>query len=331
MISFFLRRFDLRTIVIILFTLSGISGLIYEIAWSKYLATFIGSTAYSQMIVLATFMGGLAAGAFFWGKLADKTSNLLKLYAILEIVIGVYCFGFPFFLSLLEKIFVGIAISGDIISNSVLLLLLKFLLSVTLLVLPTFLMGGTLPVLTKLFTKKITDAGKDVATFYFINSLGAVLGAAIGGFFLIRLYSLDSAVWIAASVNSVVGITALLFSKNISVKLSTEKDQVIVKQENIYQFPKRQITIAVTTAGITGFVAMLYELAWTRLLANTLGSSTYSFTLMLIAFISGITLGSWIISVVIKKVKNLFVLLGFCQFGTAVFMLITLQIGRAHV
>jgi len=85
-----------KILAILLFMLSGICGLIYEVAWSKYLALFIGSSGYSHMIVLATFMGGLALGAFFLGKYADKIPNQLQLYGWLEVGIGVYCLAYPF-------------------------------------------------------------------------------------------------------------------------------------------------------------------------------------------------------------------------------------------
>ena len=90
-----MQRPRLQSFIVLLFACSGLSGLIYEIAWSKYLSLLMGSTAYSHMIVLATFMGGLAWGAWYWGRKADSTPNPLRLYASLELVIGAYCALYP--------------------------------------------------------------------------------------------------------------------------------------------------------------------------------------------------------------------------------------------
>jgi spermidine synthase len=316
----------LKFFIVVLFILSGICGLIYEVAWSKYLALFIGSTAYSHMIVLATFMGGLAFGSFYWGRYADKAVNQLRLYGILEIAIGIYCFAYPFFISAAETTFIGMAESLNASAGQVSLLVLKFLLSFITLILPTFFMGGTLPVLTKYLTKNIADAGKDVATLYYINSLGAIIGTALAGFFLIRYLSLDGTVWSAASMNLLIGGAALLLAKWVRIPAQEKIRNDDVKQDTTQKFSHRIIKVAIAVAAFSGFIAMLYELTWIRLLSNILGSSTYSFSVMLIAFISGITLGSWIVSRIISKIKNLFVFLGFCQFATAVSMILTLPL-----
>ena len=85
-----MKYINIKTATVLLFVLSGMCSLIYEVAWAKYLALLIGHSGYSHMIVLATFMGGLALGTFFWGKYSDKVANHLQLYGIIEIAIGVY-------------------------------------------------------------------------------------------------------------------------------------------------------------------------------------------------------------------------------------------------
>ncbi|MFI5253448.1 MAG: fused MFS/spermidine synthase [Bacteroidota bacterium] len=319
-----MRSKSIKFIVILLFIFSGVCGLIYEVAWSKYLSLFIGNTAYSIMIVLATFMSGLALGSYYWGKYADRSSNRLKLYGMLELAIGVYCLFYPLLIGISEKIFVAAAMGLDAASDQVVLLLLKFLLSFTTLIIPTFFMGGTLPVLTKFLTRTMREAGKGVATLYYINSMGAVIGAGLAGFFLIRLYSLDGAVAIAAVMNLLIGATALIVSRKAQGDGEPESATAEIPETTDQPSTPLAVRLAIITAAMSGFIAMVYELAWTRLLANILGSSTYSFTLMLIAFISGITLGSWIVSLIIGRIKNLTKFLGFCQLGTALAMIATL-------
>jgi spermidine synthase len=313
-------------LVVILFALSGICGLIYEVAWSKYLSLFIGSTAYAHMLVLATFMGGLAYGAFVLGKLVDGARNPLLFYGLVEIAIGLYCLAYPPLLSFLENVFVSTAIALDASSRPTLFLFLKFLLSFSTIIIPTFLMGGTLPILTKFFTKNINDTGNRVAILYFVNSMGAVIGAALAGFFLIRYLGLDSTVWFTAGVNVLIGFAAVSFSRSV-VESSTQLSPVLSQPLPARQvFSKLTTDIAIVTAGASGFIVMLYEITWIRLLANILGSSTYSFSLMLVAFISGIALGSLLVSALISKIKNLYLFLGVCQLGTAVSMILTLPL-----
>jgi spermidine synthase len=320
-----MKFFNIKIIAVFLFLLSGICGLIYEVAWSKYLALFIGSTAWSYMMVLATYMGGLALGAFIFGKYSDKVSNQLKLYGLLELGIGLYCLAYPFVIEVVGKLFIYTASAFDGSSQQGVLLILKFILSFITLILPTFLMGGTLPILAKFMSKSIADSGKDVAKLYYINSLGAVIGTALAGFFLIRTQGLDNTVWIASSFNILIGLFALLLAKSVKSSPSKKSAEAIEDKQQLI-FSNTAIRIAIFTALASGFIAMIYELAWIRLLSNILGSTTYSFTLMLIAFISGIALGSFIVSLVIKKIKNLVAFLAICQYGTAVSMILTLPL-----
>jgi len=317
-----MKSINIRIVVIFLFILSGICGLIYEVAWSKYLALFIGSTAWSNMIVLATYMGGLALGAFYLGRYSDKVLNQLKLYGLLEVGIGIYCLAYPFLIEIVGNLFLH---SASTFSGGG-LLTLKFLLSFSTLILPTFLMGGTLPILTKFVSKNISNSGRDVAVLYYINSFGAVIGTGLAGFFLIRSYGVEHTVWIAAFINILIGLAAIAFSKSIKTNTQKKISTSAKEDASLQTFSTTAIRIAVYTALASGFIAMLYELAWIRLLSNILGSTTYSFTLMLIAFISGIALGSLIVSFVIKRIKNLVAFLAICQFGTAFSMILMLPL-----
>ncbi len=314
-----------KIVVLFLFLLSGVCGLVYEVAWSKYLSLFIGSSAYSHMIVLATYMGGLAIGAFAVGKYSDKVKNRLKLYGLLELGIGFYCLAYPIIIESTGKLFVQTSTAFDGSSQQEMLLALRFFLSFITLILPTVLMGGTLPVLARFMSSTNPDSGKDVARLYYINSLGAVIGTALAGFFLVRTMGLDITVWIASSFNIIIGLFALLLailSKPVVQSLSSKRKA----NEQHQLFSGSAIRIAIFTAFASGFITMLYELTWIRLLSNILGSTTYSFTVMLIAFISGIAIGSYIVSMVINKIKNLVAFLALCQVGTAISIILILPV-----
>ena len=168
---------NLHAVIGVLFVLSGALGLVYQIVWFKYLSLFLGNTTYAQTIVLATFMGGLAIGAAVWGRKADRLSKPLLLYGWLELGIGVYCLLYPFLLDLLKSTFIVAVQSLQLASDSSSVLALKLVISLVSLLLPTILMGGTLPVLVRFISQRIEESGKDVAILYFLNSLGAVGGS----------------------------------------------------------------------------------------------------------------------------------------------------------
>jgi len=163
--------------VLALFFGSGATALVYEVVWSKFLAQMFGSTIYAQTVVLAVFMGGLALGNRIFGGRADALRQPVKVYGALEIFIGIYAFLFPTLDRATDKIF--IAAGTPIAEHAGWLLMLKGILSAALLLGPTILMGGTLPLLAAWLHQFSADAGRRSARFYSVNSLGAVTGATL--------------------------------------------------------------------------------------------------------------------------------------------------------
>lgn len=310
-------------IIALLFIVSGAAGLMYQVVWFKYLSLFLGNTTYAQTVVLATFMGGLAIGASLWGRRADTSKQPLRIYALLEIAIGVYCLLYPQLLNVFKNVFISVVHSFNLPSDSMEVLLLKLVVSLCTLLFPTILMGGTLPVLVKFISDRIEDAGKNVATLYFLNSFGAVGGSLLAGFFFVPLAGLQATTYSAAVTNILIGLAALLL-----MRLRFEQTQEVsgAEEQVVIEFTPAEITIAVAVAGLSGLASMIYEVAWVRLLIPVLGSSTYSYTLMLVAFIAGITIGSWIVSLRIKKIKNLFGFLAVCQLGVGLTLALTLPL-----
>ncbi len=318
-----MKKENLYAVVGILFVISGALGLIYQIVWFKYLSLFLGNTTYAQTIVLATFMGGLAIGAFWWGRSADKSKQRLSLYAWLELGIGVYCLLYPSFLSFLKDSFVYVVQSLSLPSDSAVVLVLKLIVSLVSLLLPTILMGGTLPILVRFISERVEESGKNTAILYFLNSLGAVGGSLLAGFFFIRLLGLSTTIYVAATANILIGFAAWTLGRRSVHEASTRSE---VQHNEGAHFSQHQAFLAFLTAGVSGLAAMMYEVAWVRLLIPVLGSSTYSFSLMLVSFISGITIGSIIVWSVIERVKDLFRLLAYCQLGVVLSLLVTLPL-----
>ena len=295
-----------RPIVVLIgacFLVSGAAGLVYQVVWSRYLALFLGHTSYAVVAVLVAFMGGLALGNAWFGARADRTPRPLALYAWLEVGIGVYALAFPTYYSLCHDAFVWTARSWG--AGPTALLGLKFLFSFLTILLPTFLMGGTFPVLTRYVTASLSELRERVAMLYAINSAGAVVGCLVADFWWIPGYGIEMTVFSAGALNICVGLVA--FFLNSRTQESTGAPQCLVQPQMqalaqaapppgaAEAYTAGQLRLAIVCIGVSGFVAMLYEVAWTRLLALALGSSTHSFSLMLITFISGIAVGAWIV------------------------------------
>jgi spermidine synthase len=316
-----------KNIVYILFFSTGAVGLIYQIVWFKYLSLFLGNTTYAQMIVLSSFLGGLALGNYFIGKRIDNSKNPVRIYALLELSIGFYCLIYPIFSDFLGNIFISTSSQLNIESQNIIFIILRLIISSVLLFIPTFAMGGTLPVLSKFFVEKVSTAQKKVGWLYFLNSLGAVVGVILAGFFLIKSYGLDITIYSAATVNIVLGLIALLISKHVATsKIKSDSENLEIHRNKDESISPKIVNLAIVTAGISGMAALLYEMVWVRLLINFIGSSTYAFSIMLAAFISGIAIGSFIASKRFINKFNRIKLLIFCQTAIAVGIVFSLII-----
>lgn len=302
-------------IVPICFLFSGIAGLIYEVLWAKYLALIFGGTAHAHTLVLATFMGGLALGNFLFGKLADRTRDPLLQYVRMEIGIGLCAALTPLLFMFSKNIYLSAAYSFSLDYFSI--VILKFIIGALIMLPPTILMGGTLPMISKFLIRSSLVRGEKIAQLYYINSLGAVLGTILAGFYLIYTFGLNFSVTIAALFN-VLPATAIYilqtFVKNAGYPEQAAPEAVTAQAPHTQEiFSGKLVKIALIAIFLSGFAAMLYEVAWIRLLSVILGSSTYSFSLMLAAFISGITIGSYIVHKNMSRIKSTFFAFGICE------------------
>ncbi len=290
-----------------LFFLSGFCGLVYEIIWMRRFAVGFGNTTYAVTVVLAAFMAGLAAGSKLFGRLADNPNrkhSLLTYYGWMEIAIGVYCLAFDNLLGVQRSVMLWVY--GAVDPTGVLSLAAKFGLSMLLLIVPTLLMGGTLPVLIKALSKRLPEVGKVTGRLYFINSTGAVAGTLAAAFWMIPSLGLPFSTAIAAAINILVGMAALGLRGRLDEPACAKAPAAASSADNPPGEPisGRVVTLALAGIFVSGFTAMVYEISWTRVLSMVLGGSTYSFALMLAAFISGIALGGLLISTLIDRITN---------------------------
>jgi spermidine synthase len=267
------------------FFISGVAGLIYQVAWTKSLGLVFGHTVYAVATVLAAFMGGLAAGSAVLGRWGERQTRPIVVYGWIEILIGVAGILSLPGLSAVRALY--LFAYHNIADSTPLLVGLRLVASLLVLFLPTFLMGGTLPILVRGVTRHSNEMGSLLSRLYWVNTAGAVVGALIAGFSLLPRIGLFLTIVVAAALNLVAGIVSLRIGRTWpAVAAAVSKKPVLP-----------QVTVAIprfllVSFAFVGATAMSYEIAWSRLLAVTLGSSTYAFTLMLATFLAGIALGS---------------------------------------
>ncbi len=287
-----MRSRNYSGLILVLFFCSGATALVYEVIWSKFLSQMFGSTIYAQTVVLAAFMGGLAIGNRVFGGWAGRLQQPVRAYGYLEIIIGIYAFSFPMFDRLADRVFV--AMGAGMAQHTGWLLVLKGFLSAVLLLGPTILMGGTLPLLATWLQHFSTDAGRFSARFYSVNCLGAVAGAWLAGFWLVQNLGMISALQMTALVNVTVGSAAILFSRQFQRQPRLDETTAAPQPEAP---PPGVLRWAGAIVALTGAVSMGLEVLASRSLAMIFGSSLQSFAVVLMAFILGIGLGSaWIAS-----------------------------------
>ena len=281
--------------VLALFFGSGATALIYEVVWSKFLAQMFGSTIYAQTVVLAVFMGGLALGNRIFGAWADRLKEPVKAYGVLEMGIGLYAFLFPALDRLTDRVFIWAG--TPMVEHAGALLLLKGALSAALLLGPTMLMGGTLPLLAAWLEHFSADGARRSARFYSVNSLGAVTGALLAGFWLVQAYGMTATLQITAVANVIIGATAILLSPRFRTARGDSTPATKLPAGPAGHAATPPLAWAGLMVAITGGVSMGLELLASRSLALIFGSSLQSFAIVLMAFILGIGLGSaWIAS-----------------------------------
>ncbi|TAK07023.1 MAG: tetratricopeptide repeat protein [Candidatus Manganitrophaceae bacterium] len=299
--------------VSILFFFSGVTALIYQMVWMRELVLVFGASMFAISTLLTAFMGGLALGSDFFGRRADRYSNPLRVYGLLELGIGGYAFLVPFLLSSLIPIYQFL--HGLFHFSFYVFSLVRFVMAVLVLLLPTALMGGTLPVLARLY-KNHAEIGKGVGLLYAFNTLGAVIGVLGAGFILLPALGLNKTVLLAATLNGAVGLLAIGRGRSRLIPVETAAERAPVSLPKGDRLRRR---ILLATFALSGFAAMIYEVVWTRILTLILGSTLYSFATMLATFLLGLAIGSFLFSVFLKRFSRPLLLLALVQGGIALF------------
>ncbi len=286
-------------VVLVLFFFSGMSALIHQVAWIRLLDPVFGVSAFAVATVLASFMGGLAIGSCCFGKIADKKKHPIRIFILLEIGIGIYGLLMPALTGLVTVFYAkyGGNMSLGIYSLNV----LRFFSCSLILVIPAALMGGTMPVLFKFLTEEGNLVGKNSGNLYFFNNSGAVAGCLLAGFFLIKKFGVTKTIMFSSAINILIALVAF-FMFELGVHADSHEhitEGVNVKKTN------RLSLLVLALFGIDGFIALVYEISWIRILCATrLLNTVYSFALVSATFITGLAIGGFIISRFVDRIKN---------------------------
>ncbi len=191
----------------VLFAASGASGLMLEIVWSRMLVWLLGATTWSVMTILVAFMGGLGLGGILWGRWSGRSSRPLRLFALMELAIGLYSLAVPILFEWLGHVFVmATQMVGD---SPGIVVAIRVIAAVAALAPPTLLMGGTLPVLTRFAARRGAEPGRAAGLLYAANTAGAVAGCSVTGCLLIFRLGVIESNLVAALIDLGVGIAAL--------------------------------------------------------------------------------------------------------------------------
>jgi len=274
----------------LIFVLSGAAGLVYELVWVRELYEVFGSTIHSVTTVVAAYMGGLGLGAWLLGRRADALIRPARLYGLLELGIGLFGLASPWVVRGVGAVYLDLArgLGPGLWAGTA----IKFVFAFVVLLIPTFLMGGTLPVLTRAFAGDRSEALRgELALFYGLNTVGGVAGCLLAGYVLIEFVGLRSSLLATAALNLALGAAALLLARVPEPPPSRASEAEPVFTPDPGPTTRRLATVLI---GCTALASLLYEIAWTRALILVIGSSTYAFTTILACFLLGIGLGSLI-------------------------------------
>ena len=316
-----------RALLFAFFFISGACGLIYQVVWLRVLGLIFGNTTFAASTVVASFMAGLGWGALYFGKKTTAARHPVRWYGMLEGGIALYSFATPILWKLIEIVYVQYyrAFEPSFFHFS----LLKFLLSFLALLFPTFLMGGTLPVLSKYFVRDGKDIAHSVGLLYAWNTLGAVFGVLASGFFVLYFFGVWQTVYLAGLCNLIIAwICCRHLAQNADRDQAPAPDSVeepAADKAVVTVSQKAYHAALLVFFAVSGSVSMIYEIAWTRILAIVLGSSVYAFSVMLATYLSGISLGSFLFSKYAQKRPVSLTTFAAFQILTAFFVLLGLN------
>lgn len=311
-------------VLLALFFLSGACGLVYQVVWLRKLSLVFGTTTFAVSAVISSFMAGLGLGSYLSGRFLAHRGRALRLFGAMEIGVGLYALVLPALLSVVERSFthaaggLGLSTYGE----SVMKLGLSFLV----LLLPTCLMGATLPLLAEHTVERFGHLGSRIGRLYALNTLGAAVGCFAAGFAAIPVLGVMGTTWAAATLNFTVGAVALLLGRDPRPAPAAAAAAAEPAEALPALYPPETLRWAIVAFAVSGFAGLGFEVVWTRLITLVFTGTTYAFTTMLSVYLVGIAAGSLAFGRVADRSRDPLRLFGLVETGIGVCVLATAQL-----
>lgn len=302
-VGFIGRRACINWIMLIYFA-SGACSLIDEVVWVRLLKLTLGNTVYATSIVVSVFMGGLALGALIMGRYCDSVRRRLRLYALLETLVTISALSLPWGLKLADGVYVRFFRTYHPTHTH--LLFVQVLISAAILLVPSMLMGSTLPLLGRFVTSLEREAGHLVGRLYALNTLGAAAGCFLAGFILIRTVGVMGSLYIAAGLNLLVAFGGWFLSRFSGITVEEQVEAVALQSGEgaAAKTMDGRFYMLIAAFFMSGLISIGYELLWMRSIVHLLGGFTYVFSAVLTIYLLGNVIGAGIGSALVKKLKT---------------------------
>jgi spermidine synthase len=297
----------LLPLLLVLFFGSGACALIYQVMWLRLLSLVFGVTVYAASTVLASFMAGLGAGSLIGGRLASRFARPLVAFGVAEALVGITAFATPFALDALTALWV--AVYPQLPQSLAALTVIRFIVAFLVLIVPTSMMGATLPLVIKSAVAREDRVGGRIGLLYAINTTGAIVGSLVAGFYFISELGVSRSFQIAAAANIVIGVIAIVAGYGIAPATLREPLVDNVDRRRV----EGQQRLVLWTFFVSGLMSLALEIIWFRMLVVFLRPTAYAFTIMLACVLAGIALGSAIASPLLRQRRNWIAVLAVIQ------------------
>ena len=297
------RRASINWIMLIYFA-SGACSLIDEVVWVRLLKLTLGNTVYAASIVVSVFMGGLALGALIMARYSDRVRRRLRLYALLETLVTISALSIPFALKLVDTVYVWFYRTYQ--PSHTQLLIVQVIISTAILLVPSMLMGSTLPLLGRFVTALEKEAGHLVGKLYALNTFGAATGCFLAGFVLIRALGVMGSLYTAAALNLLVAFGGWFLSRFSSITVERKVEPAVVESPKVISARPAdgRFYLLIVALFMSGLISIGYELLWMRSIVHLLGGFTYVFSAVLTIYLLGNVIGAGIGSRLARRLKT---------------------------
>lgn len=285
----------LRWVIAALFFLSGFAALVYQVLWVRELGLLLGSTAQAAALAIAVFFAGLATGGWFWGRMAPRVRSSLAAFGALEVAVALTALGHFFLTDLYHGLYPTLhaLAGGHPFADQA----LKVGLAAAILFPPAFLMGGTLPMMGQFMVRAVGRLSTTGTALYALNTFGSAVGALAAGFALPVLLGFHGAYLLAIGIDLTVGMVALGLARHILSHETSSRTPASSPAETpdtaqALRWPALPTRVVGVIAFASGLATLGVEVLWTRLFAQVLQNSVYTYAIVLVSFLVALSLGS---------------------------------------